>query len=126
MDEKEGWSPFFVPQHANHDKESERGLYERGSSVQVDVMTKRPLPNDMLGCPRLLDGGVSRRSAHASALSEIQDSFRYIGTCSDVTKLCNGRICIKRRGETLRLRAGPLTSLEEATVIRPRRDRQSW
>jgi hypothetical protein len=60
---KRGWTKrkagAFVPQHANHDKESERGLYERGSSVQVDVMTKRPLPNDRLGCPRLLDDGPS-------------------------------------------------------------------
>jgi hypothetical protein len=58
--------PFFVPQHANHDKKSERGLYERGSSVQVDVMTKRPLPNDRLGCPRLLDDGPSSHTFFCS------------------------------------------------------------
>jgi len=60
---------------------------------------------------------VSRRSARTSALSEIQDSFRYIGTSSDVTKLCNGRICIKWRGD-LEAEGQPLTSLE-VTVIRP-------
>ena len=55
---KAGLESFSVPQHANHDK-TRRGVYERGSSVQVDVMTKHPLPNDRLGCPRLLDGGPS-------------------------------------------------------------------
>jgi hypothetical protein len=60
---------------------------------------------------------VSRRSARSSALSEIQDSFQYVGTSSDVTKLCNGRICIKGRGD-LEAEGQPLTSLE-VTVIRP-------
>jgi hypothetical protein len=52
MDEKVG--VLFVPQHANHDKKQSRGeLYERGSSVQVNVMAKCPLPNDRLGRPHL-------------------------------------------------------------------------
>ena len=81
------WS-FFVPQDANHDKkQSGRELYERGSSVQVNIMTKRPLPNNRLGCPHLLLMGLVSRSARASALSEISgwlSRYRNLLRCGQV------------------------------------------
>ena len=58
-DEKEGWSPFSFLNTRTTTKSFGEGLVRKRIQCEIDVMTKRSLPNDRLGRPRLLDDGRS-------------------------------------------------------------------